>query len=123
MAQNKAIADFTSEYAIVPPDLYLCFLGIFVKKMYSNSGETWAVHLGNSVFSKKSKCFVMDGLPSGRTEGYFQDKRFQTAEEAILCVVSNAENVSDHFLNREVADYTLKSLNRIKNILNTESVG
>jgi len=57
---------------------------ITIELRHGCDGEKWAItKTGYAAFSKKHKAFVIEPIPSSRTDEYLDDTRFNTAQDAL----------------------------------------
>lgn len=57
--------------------------------------DRWAVCCGAGVLSKRAGIFLMEGLPSGRTEEHLDDTRYDSPEEALEALIAAMDNPDD----------------------------
>jgi hypothetical protein len=83
---KEELLEFVKEISIVNATRENPF-SVSLVKMYKPDGtHTWKVSTStNTALSKELKLFIIEPLPSSRTDEYLNDCRFDSIEEAVEC--------------------------------------
>jgi hypothetical protein len=83
---KEELLEFVKEISLVTATRENPF-SVSLVKMYKPDGAyTWKVsNSSNTALSKELKLFIIEPLPSSRTDEYLTDCRFDSIEEAIDC--------------------------------------
>lgn len=104
---KEELLEFVKEIYIVKPSRENPFSVSLVKMEKPDGTFSWKVSSSsNNALSKELKLFIIEPLPSSRTDEYLAECRFESIEEAIDCFKQFFE-VARHekIINKSILDY------------------